>query len=101
MKASHVNAQELQDAFLELLTYLAASAHGAVDEPRLYGPLRLIEAAQRTINLMDRFDLSDNDLNRIAERFIDEAMVISTDESQCATFADEMVLLFARKLRNV
>jgi hypothetical protein len=95
-----VNPQELQEAFLELLTYLATSARGAVDEPKLYGPLRLIEAVQRTIYLMDRFDLSDDDLNGIAERFIDEAMVISTDEAQCATFTDEMALLFARKLRD-
>ena len=50
---------------------------------------------------MDRFELSDDDLNAIADRFVDQAMVISADEVQCAAFSDEMALLFARKLRDV
>jgi len=100
LKASIIDPQELHDVFLELLTYFATSARGAIDEPKLYGPLRLMEAAQRTIYFMDRFELSDDDLNTIADRFIDQAIVISADEAQCATFSDEMALLFARKLRD-
>jgi hypothetical protein len=101
LKASFISHQELQGALLELLTFLATSARGAVDEPKLYGPLRLIETAQRVINLMDRLNLSDDELNAIADRFIDEAMSISIDEARCVAFTDEMAVLFARRLRDV
>jgi hypothetical protein len=53
------------------------------------------------INLMDRLNLSDDELNAIADRFIDEAMSISIDEARCVAFTDEMAVLFARRLRDV
>ena len=39
------------DAF-ELLVYMATSAAGLKGEPKVYGPLRLIESVQRLANLM-------------------------------------------------
>ncbi len=101
MSAEEINPHEMRIAMLELLTFLGSSARGAIDEPKLYGPLRLIEAAQRVINVMDGLGLSDDELNAIADRFIDEAMQISLDESYCAKFAEEVTELFATKLHDV
>ena len=95
-----INSQELRVALLELLTFLGSSARGTIDEPKLYGPLRLVEAIQRVINLMDDMGVSDPELNSLAERFIDEAMQISMDEIHCAKFTDEITTLFAIKLRD-
>jgi uncharacterized protein DUF6092 len=36
-----------QDEVLELIAYLVTSARGLLDEPADYGPMRLINAAQR------------------------------------------------------
>jgi hypothetical protein len=95
-----IDPHDLRIAMLELLTYLGSSARGSIDEPRLYGPLRLIEAAQRVINIMDRLGVSDTELDSLADRFIDEAMQISIDETHCTKFADEITELFAVKLRD-
>ncbi|WP_272914414.1 DUF6092 family protein [Candidatus Methanodesulfokora washburnensis] len=35
-----------------MLSFLVSSARGCVDEPALYGSLRLIDAAARLINIM-------------------------------------------------
>lgn len=91
---------ELRLAFLEILTYLATSARGTIYEPRLYGPLRLMEAANRLIHLMGRMGLSDTNLDAFARRVVAEAMAISTDESRCIEFTDEASLIFARALRD-
>lgn len=91
---------ELRTACLELLTYLATSARGVIYEPRLYGPLRLMEAANRLIHLMQRLGVSDPELDALAERITAEAMLVSTDEARCVDFTDEASLTLARKLRD-
>jgi hypothetical protein len=92
--------EELRFAFMEILTYLATSARGTIDEPRLYGPLRLMEAANRMIHLMEQLGLSDPDLDTLRHRIVSEAMVISTDEAACIKLTDEASLIFADKLRD-
>jgi hypothetical protein len=95
-----ISSRELRGAMLELLTFLGSSARGAIVEPKLYGPFRLIEAIQRVINIMHRLGISDADLNDLADRFINEAMQISIDEAYCAKFADDITAIFATKLRD-
>ncbi len=41
-----------KEASLELLIYMITSAAGLANEPRIYGPLRLIEASQRLCQLL-------------------------------------------------
>lgn len=41
-----------KEASLELLIYMITSAAGLENEPRIYGPLRLIEASQRLCQLL-------------------------------------------------
>jgi hypothetical protein len=100
MTTPSLDPKELRAAFLELLTYLATSARGTVYEPKLYGPLRLMEAAQRVIELMNRLGLGDDELNAMADRVVAEAMAISTDDKHCSAFTDEASVTFARKLRD-
>ncbi len=101
MTPHRVDPEELRLAFLELLTYLATSAHGTIYEPRLYGPLRLMEATNRVVQLMGRLGLTDDELDAMADRVVAEAMTISTDEVHCIAFTNEASMLFARKLRDV
>ena len=95
-----LESDDLRRTLLELLTYLATSARGVVDEPRLYGPLRLMEAASRIIHLMDRLGLSDDDLNTLASQILAGAMILSTNDEWCKTFTDSASTTFASKLRD-
>jgi len=52
--------------------FLVVSARGCVEEPHLYGPLRLVDAASRLIDIMRREGRSSEGLDRI-QRMIEEA----------------------------
>src|SRR6202008_4847447 len=49
-----VDAEHVRDALMELMLYLAAAARGNVDEQVGYGPLRLLEGAQRAVRALER-----------------------------------------------
>jgi hypothetical protein len=44
-----VNPERLQFELLAVLSYLAVSARGCVDEPKEYGPFRLLDGMARLI----------------------------------------------------
>lgn len=68
------NDDGLRDELLLLVGFLLTSARGLVDEPRSYGPSRLLEAAGRVLVLMDQQGMLDDPLQGIkaeidSERF--------------------------------
>jgi hypothetical protein len=86
--------------FFELLAYLSTSARGLVYEPKLYGPLRLLEAVDRLIDLMDELELADEELITLANKITTDAMMISTNPNYCVKVTDDLSLLFANRLRQ-
>lgn len=56
-----------QDNYFELLVYMITSAAGLPGEPRIYGPLRMIEASERLCRLMAEDDPDNHDLKELAD----------------------------------
>ena len=56
-----------QDKYFELLVYMITSAAGLGGEPRIYGPLRMIEASERLCMRMLEEDPDNQDLKELAE----------------------------------
>ena len=56
-----------QNDYFELLVYMITSAAGLEGEPRIYGPLRMIEASQRLCRLMLEKDPENQDLKELIE----------------------------------
>ena len=56
-----------QDKYFELLVYMITSAAGLKGEPRIYGPLRMIEASGRLCMLMLEENPDNQDLKELAE----------------------------------
>lgn len=54
-----------KEASLELLIYMITSAAGLENEPRIYGPLRLIEASQRLCQLLLEESPENQDLKNL------------------------------------
>ena len=90
MAEPSIDRQALRESLLELLAFLAASAHGAVSSSKLYGPLRL----------MDTLGLADAELRDLADAVVAQSMVISTDAARCREFADSATMLLAHKIRG-
>lgn len=69
-----------KEEMFELLVYMITSASGLKGEPKIYGPLRLIEASQRLAELMLGEDEGDADLKELIRIIENGKRKSSTDE---------------------
>ena len=88
--------------FLKVLSFLAASARGCVDEPPLYGPFRLVDAISRLIDFVLREKvLPESEFLVDIRKFVDEnKFKVMLSEEEFVKFLDELVRRFARELRE-
>jgi len=89
---------ELKGDFFNLLAFLVTSARGCVDEPKLYGPFRLIDGASRLIGILEEAHMADEFLVKV-RREIDEGKYLMDDESKFIKFLDDLTLDFVDKLK--
>ncbi len=86
----------LRGKIIDLLGFLLTSAHGLFDEPKSYGPLRLVDAAGRLLEISADAGLNDDFLNSIRNT-IDviryESPLVDRD------ILDEIIAMYARSLR--
>lgn len=64
----------------ELLVYMITSAAGLRGEPKVYGPLRLIESSQRLAKLMLEEDPENENLKELVQIIEDGKRKSMTDE---------------------
>lgn len=69
----------LADELFDLICYLVVSARNCVEETKLYGPLRLAEAASRIIALMAQRGMSTEFLCSLRERIESSKYTVMTD----------------------
>ncbi|HHY94251.1 MAG TPA: hypothetical protein GX513_04460 [Firmicutes bacterium] len=80
------------------LCYLASSAAGLVTEPHLYGPLRLVDAAERLIQIMGQLGWDDPFLQDVAQFITENKDTVMTDEDRFVQFLDQLVGKLAAEL---
>jgi hypothetical protein len=89
----------MNDRLFEHVTYLVASARDCLDEPLIYGPLRLVEGVSRVIDA-----LPDDAFLQEQKRVIDnEKWEVMGDRDRFAAWLDELLRQFAAesKRRNL
>ncbi|MEM2910141.1 MAG: DUF6092 family protein [Nitrososphaerota archaeon] len=91
----------IEDEHFKLLTFLIVSARGCVDEPQLYGPLRLIDAAERLIDLMDKMGKVNDRLREIRETIRERKFSVIREEAEFLKLLDDLVLKVSRIIREV
>lgn len=85
-----------------LATYLLTSARGCIDEPRLYGPLRLVEAVSRLISLAEGADGSTRDefLFRAKDKIDANKHLVMESEERFVKFLDDLLVEFTQELKK-
>ncbi len=86
-----------QDLFI-LLGFLLASAHGLYEEPRGYGPFRLLDAARRLAEAMGRHGMADAYLQRL-HAALEAACTGTAGEEELRAIADGLVHEYAGELK--
>jgi len=80
----------LKDEHFQLLAFLITSARGCVDEPVLYGPLRLVDAASRLIGIMEDEGKSNDEISKLKELIKEKKDLVMYDEEEFIRFLDEL-----------
>jgi hypothetical protein len=82
------NRKLIESPQFKLLSFLVSSARGCVDEPALYGSLRLIDTAARLIDIMQEEGLVNDDLIRLRELIKEKMDLVMYDEASFVEFLD-------------
>ncbi len=90
----------IEDEHFKLLTFLIVSARGCVEEPPIYGPLRLIDAAERLIALMDNMGKADERLREIMKTIHEGKFSVMKDEAEFIKLLDDLVLKISRIIKE-
>ncbi len=88
-----MNSDQVESGLISLLCHMIVSARGLVDEPRMYGPMRLMQVAERFINLAEDCGIRHELLAEVAERIEEQGFEDLGEEF--IRFMDELVALLA------
>ena len=89
----------LKDDHFKLLAFLITSARGCVDEPVLYGPLRLVDAAARLIEIMKKEGKATPEIVELQKLIEEKKDLVMYDEEEFIKFLDELSKELAILLR--
>ena len=93
-------SKEFNRELMELIGYMIASARGLVDEPKSYGPFRLVEGVSRLCEALLAQEGTDREFLVELKTTIDETkFVLMTDMEAFVEMLDRTTLLYARKLK--
>jgi hypothetical protein len=93
----------LNDKCFKLLSFLITSARGCVDEPSLYGPLRLVEAASRLIEIMEETRTKEKINEQIIsmkELIEEKKNEVMYNEEEFVNFLDELSKKLAKIIKE-
>ena len=91
-----MNSDELEAGVIGLICFLAVSARGLVDEPKIYGPLRLMEATQKLSDLAKKCGVRHALLTEVAKRIEGYPLdALPEGEEEFIRFMDDLVALLA------
>ena len=96
----NIEEEKLRYDLLKLFCYIITSARGCLEEPKLYGPFRLIDSVGRIITLLDNEGLADDFLKQERAKIEENKYLVMQDEKGFTKFLDELVIDFTKKLKE-
>ena len=83
---------EFEQEFFELICFMVTSARNLIQENRLYGPLRLVDAVSRLVDILEKLDLKSPRLEAIKERIEEGEDTVMESEEKFTTFLENLVM---------
>jgi hypothetical protein len=81
-----------EQEFFELVCFMVTSARNLIQENKLYGPLRLVDAASRLVDVLERLDLKSPRLEVIKERIEEGEDTVMESEEKFTAFLENLVM---------
>ena len=96
-----MNSDKLESGVIGLLCFFAASARELMNEPKIYGPMRLIEATQHLTELASDLGVQNELMVEVSQRI--EAFPLEAlpeGEEEFVGFMDELIMLLATWVKD-
>ncbi len=88
----------MKEELTEILSFCISSAIGCVDEPAIYGPLRLVEVMEKLIDFGVALEItSDTEWSEIKKQITEKKTLCMIDEDQFKQFLREIAYLLVEK----
>ena len=91
---------EFEQEFFELICFMVTSARNLIQENRLYGPLRLVDAASRLVDILEELDLKSPRLETIQERIEEGENTVMESEEKFTAFLENLVMELVPLMQN-
>jgi hypothetical protein len=98
-----MSPKEEENRMFEVVLFLVACARDCLDEPPIFGPRRMIDAAGRLIKAADAIGVADGAMTRLGEQIADRGNLLGLDAATLAAWLDQLLveLSVEAKARNV
>jgi hypothetical protein len=83
---------EFEQEFFELVCFMVTSARNLIQENRLYGPLRLVDAVSRLVSILEKLDLKSPRLAAIQEQIEEGEDTVMESEEKFTVFLENLVM---------
>ena len=81
-----------ENEIIKLFAYMITSARGCVDEPKIYGPFRLIDSISKLYSILKENDLIENkEVSKIIGKIEEKKYSCMTDEKEFVTMLDDVI----------
>jgi len=94
-----VDRKALEENAFELVSYMVVSARNLLDEPPRYGPFRLVDAASRLVENLNKTDLGSERLEKIKTQIEAGKYSVMTSEEEFHEFLDSLVSSLIEDMR--
>jgi hypothetical protein len=92
--------EELEQEFFELTCYMVTSARNLIQENRLYGPFRLVDAASRLIDVVKKLDLKSPWLATIQKQIEEGKDTVMESEEEFTAFLENLVMSLVHLMQD-
>ncbi|MEM1952892.1 MAG: DUF6092 family protein [Thermoproteota archaeon] len=93
--------EQLNREIFDFILFLLTAARGCVDEPHIYGPFRLVDAASRIIGIYFRVCGKDDQFLRNLKNTIDQnEYIVIESEKEFVKFMDRLIAESVEELKK-
>lgn len=96
-----MDSEQVESGVMDLLCFMTVSASELMNEPKIYGPMRLMEASQRLTKLAEDCDIRHELLAEVSQRI--EALPLDAlpeSEKEFVGGMDDLIVLLASWVRD-
>lgn len=91
---------KLEKEIFELICYIIVSARNLDKETKMYGPFRLVDAASKLIEILEKNGIYDEFLSQVRTIIEANKYKVMTDKEDFVAFLDDLILKMVVKLKK-